>query len=577
MAGKTLQCCIFTRPGGVWFRRVSLFLVNQFTLCVIILSFLCSPAGYGQGVTLNGTVRDKKSSLPINAARITLYDIQGVTVGAADTNPQGEWSISVVPTETGQTATSISTYSVEQNYPNPFNPSTRIRFTLPVYSRVHVSIHNILGQILDSKSAQLEAGSYSIDWRSIGGAGVLFYTVETEEYRVTKKMIQLDGGSGSGLSGISLVNSAGSVHRALSTAGDVVRVVASSTIHEPDTLTVSLIPGARADFSLSTIHDRAFFVDLHNDALEAIFGDGTYFDFGQRHTIHQTDIPRLLEGGVDAQLFSVWINPTSQEYQNAGYYPSAIRYLDTLNAQIKRNQSTIGIAGTMDSIQVLNRSGKIAAIPIVEGGHCIEDDLNKLHSFYQRGVRLMTITWNNSTTWAVSHSDSRASTVGLSEFGKQVIKTMDSLGMIIDISHVGTKTVEDILAITKNPIVASHSGVYSLRSNTRNLTDNQIKAIAQGGGVIGVVFYPSFLTGTSTATIDNVIQHIDHIKKLVGIDYVAIGSDFDGMGSAHPAGLDDVSKFPALTEALLKKGYSRDEVRKILGENFLRVFKTVCK
>jgi membrane dipeptidase len=189
----------------------------------------------------------------------------------------------------------------------------------------------------------------------------------------------------------------------------------------------------------------------------------------------------------------------------------------------------------------------------------------------------MTITWNNSTSWAVSAQDSRTDNVGLNDFGKQVIRMMDSLGMIIDISHVGRKTVEDILlATSKNPIITSHSGAYALRNHYRNLTDGQIRSIAQRGGVIGVVFYPTYLVSSGTARLEDVIRHIDYIKNLVGVDYVALGSDFDGI-EVTPVGLEDVTHFPAITEALLQCGYSRQDVRKILGENLMRVLRAVCK
>jgi membrane dipeptidase len=253
-----------------------------------------------------------------------------------------------------------------------------------------------------------------------------------------------------------------------------------------------------------------------------------------------------------------------------------MKFLDTLKAQVGRNRNDIGLVVHPDSIESMNRQKRIAGVVVVEGGHCIEDKLENLLAFYGAGVRVMTITWNNSTSWAVSAKDSRADAVGLNDFGKQVIRTMDSLGMIIDVSHVGRKTVDDILATSKNPIIASHSGAYAIRDHYRNLTDAQIRAIAQRGGVIGVVFYPTFLVSSGQARLENVVQHIDYIKNLVGVDYVALGSDFDGIETT-PVGLEDVSHFPALTEALLQKGYSRQDVRKILGENFMRVFRAVCK
>ncbi len=220
---------------------------------------------------------------------------------------------------------------------------------------------------------------------------------------------------------------------------------------------------------------------------------------------------------------------------------------------------------------------KIAGILAVEGGHAIENSLVKLKDLYARGARYLTITWNNDTNWAVSARDTaRSAKVGLSDFGRQVIQTMDSLGMIIDVSHTGIKTIEDILAVTRHPIIATHSGARALVEHTRNLHDDQIRKIAATGGVIGVPFYPFFLTGTSRATINDIVRHIDYITKLVGVDYVAIGSDFDGIEVA-PVDLREVARLPPLTEALLQKGYSRADVRKILGENFLRVFRQVCK
>jgi len=192
-------------------------------------------------------------------------------------------------------------------------------------------------------------------------------------------------------------------------------------------------------------------------------------------------------------------------------------------------------------------------------------------------MRYLTITWNNSTDWAISAKDYRSPYMGLSNFGKKVIRTLDSLGVIIDVSHTGIKTIEDILAVTTNPIIASHSGARAIRDKYRNLYDYQIIDIANTGGVIGVVFYPPFLSNTGSANIGNVVDHIDYIVNLVGIDYVALGSDFDGIGDNTVQGLEDVTKFPDLTLELLRRGYSQSDVEKILGENFMRVFTQVCK
>jgi membrane dipeptidase len=192
-------------------------------------------------------------------------------------------------------------------------------------------------------------------------------------------------------------------------------------------------------------------------------------------------------------------------------------------------------------------------------------------------MRYLTITWNNSTSWAISAADGRTETQGLNSFGRQVIRTLDSLGVIIDVSHVGIKTIQDILEETTNPIIASHSGARAIRNHTRNLYDWQIQDIANSGGVVGIVFYPPFLTSSPPTQISDVIAHIDYIVNLLGsTDYVAIGSDFDGIGTNLVLGLEDVSKFPDLTLALLQHGYTEQEVAKILGGNFKRVFEEVC-
>ena len=328
--------------------------------------------------------------------------------------------------------------------------------------------------------------------------------------------------------------------------------------------------GEHFNTSLITVHHNATLIDLHNDILEVMVGEPSYH-LGTLHTTHHTDIPRLQKGGVDVQFFVNWVNPS---YSENLYYDQAQVMMNIFNNEMSLNPNTIGQARSLQEALDLNNAGKIAAIIGVEGGHSIENNLDNLVNLYNQGMRYLTITWNNSTSWAVSAQDSRSATVGLSEFGKSVIRTMDSLGVIIDVSHTGIKTIQDILQVTANPIIATHSGVRKLRNHYRNLNDSQIIDIANSGGVIGVVFYPPFLT-TSTANIDTVIKHIDYIKNLVGIDYVAIGSDFDGI-EVTPIGLEDVSKFPALTLRLLERGYSQQDIEKILGGNFMRVFEQVC-
>jgi len=386
---------------------------------------------------------------------------------------------------------------------------------------------------------------------------------------ITHKMIQLDGNHGGGIGdavlvgGFSSLSSFGKKH-----AADFM-VRTSKIGYESDSVVVPNANNQNINFSLSSVHHRAFVFDLHNDIAELMVNG---YQMGIRNTNNHSDIPRFIDGGIDAQMIVLWPDPN--EFPSTSYQRT-IQMYDTCIAQFNRNTTKIALAKTISEIRSANGAGKIAAVLCVEGGTAIENSLEKLTALYHLGARYMTITWNNSFSWATSAADAQSTTKGLSDFGKQVIRTMDSLGMIIDVSHTGIKTIEDILLTTKNPIIASHSGVRALRNHTRNLTDDQIKAIANGGGVIGVVFHRTFITSTSTATIDTVIKHIDYIKNLVGINHVAIGSDYDG-GILTPVGLENVSKMPNLTMALLRRGYSNSDVRKILGENYLRVFKSVC-
>lgn len=324
---------------------------------------------------------------------------------------------------------------------------------------------------------------------------------------------------------------------------------------------------------MQTVHSAATLIDLHNDVLEVMAADPNYH-LGDPHNYNHTDIPRMKIGGVDIQFFAVWVSPSG--FPDNPYLESQ-NMVQIFNNEIFVNGADIGQARTLAQAEAINESGRIAAVLAVEGGHTIENSIDKLIDLYNDGMRYMTITWNNSTDWAVSAADSRTNTVGLSDFGRQVIRTMDSLGIMIDVSHTGIKTIEDILEETTTPIIATHSGARSIQNHYRNLYDSQIIDIANSGGVVGIVFYPPFLgSPSSSVDINTVISHIDHIVNLVGIDYVSIGSDFDGIGTNTVNGLEDISKFPALTLALLEHGYTRSEVEKILGGNFKRVFEQVC-
>jgi len=365
-----------------------------------------------------------------------------------------------------------------------------------------------------------------------------------------------------------------------------------------------------------SIHRKAILVDSHNDILTASLEKKVSMDNDLKGRTH-SDLKRFKEGGVDVQLFSVWCDG---EKQNP--YAWANREMDTLYAVAERNPDKIVITKTWKQLQRAIKEKKLAAMFGVEGGHMIENDLDKLDRLYDRGTRYMTLTWNNSTPWATSaldettKKDSLARThKGLTDFGKQVIKRMNDLGMLVDLSHVGEQTFWDAINATTKPVLVSHSNAYSLCPIFRNLKDDQIKAVGRNGGVIHLNYYSGFIDSsfktketqfvwahrreldslqqagvqyeyaiTMTAEkyasevqaarppLSMLLDHLDYIVSLVGVDHVGLGSDYDGINSM-PQQLDDVTSYPLITKALLEKGYSKKDVRKILGGNFMRVLK----
>lgn len=361
------------------------------------------------------------------------------------------------------------------------------------------------------------------------------------------------------------------------------------------------------------IHADAILVDTHNDILTKTVDNGYIMDTDLKGKTH-SDLKRWKEGGLDVQIFSVFCGG-----EKVNPYLYANRQMDSLDAVVKRNPDKIVKVANSKALQKVVHQGKLAAMFGVEGGHMIENDLNKLDSFYKRGARYMTLTWNNSNSWATSAYDESFTTdlthKGLTDFGKEVVKRMNKLGMLVDISHVGLQTFWDVINTSTKPVIASHSSVYTLCQHHRNLNDDQIKAIAKNGGVIQINFFSGFLDNKyfknkdlifaeHSHKIDSLtalgisieqgekildkeykkevedlrvdipilIQNIEYIIKLVGIDYVGLGSDFDGIEST-PKGLDDVTDYPLITKALIEKGYNKHEINKILGGNFLRVLK----
>ncbi len=366
------------------------------------------------------------------------------------------------------------------------------------------------------------------------------------------------------------------------------------------------------------IHQKAILVDTHNDALsnELI----TKVDLSKRQNTGNLDLVRAKEGGLNVQVFSIWCGG---DYGKGRAFNFANREIDSLYALIKRNPGKMVLARNAEEVQNAVAKGQFVAMIGVEGGHMIEDRLDYLDALAKRGMRYLTLTWNNSTSWSTSaadethHKDSllKAGHIGLSDYGKQIVHRLNDLGVIVDISHVGERTFYDVIATTSKPVIASHSCAYALDPNQRNMKDDQLKALAKNGGVIFLNFYSGFLDSTYSrkevrfarahkAELDSLekvyhdadlarirlnvlhkaesdqlrpplsllIKHIDYIVKLIGADHVGIGSDFDGAES-YPLGLDDVSDYPKITQELLKLHYSEADIDKILGGNFLRVLK----
>ncbi|NOY06330.1 MAG: membrane dipeptidase [Chlorobi bacterium] len=365
----------------------------------------------------------------------------------------------------------------------------------------------------------------------------------------------------------------------------------------------------------SRIHRDAIVVDGHNDLLMSVM-DGENIE--RRRDTGHSDLVRLREGGVDVQVFSIWVPPAVKHAR--GYTGYADEEIDSLDTIISRNRYRVEKVTNIVELRECLKQGKLACLYGLEGGHPIGKRLENLYHFFKRGVRYIGLTWNNSTSWATSARDEAAGKKGgLTPFGRKIVHAMDSLGILIDISHLGPTAVRDVLAETRNPVIASHSSCDYLAHHYRNLTDDQLRAIAGNGGVVMINFYPRFIDSSVTktemrklkryagewktiakkyannpdrlvkerkkflatrypqvhATLRRVVDHIDHVVLVAGIDHVGIGSDFDGI-SVAPLGLEDVTHLPELTAELLRRGYSETNIKKILGGNFIRVFSRVC-
>jgi membrane dipeptidase len=359
------------------------------------------------------------------------------------------------------------------------------------------------------------------------------------------------------------------------------------------------------------LHLSVPMVDGHNDyaweVRERAGKDPAKLDIRNVRTDTMTDIPRLRQGGVGAQFWSVYV-PASLAGQQA--VTATLEQIDIVHRMIARYPDDLALALTADDVQRIFGEGKIASLIGMEGGHSIDSSLGALRMFARLGARYMTLTHSKNVPWADSATDTPEHG-GLTAFGEEVVREMNRLGMLVDMSHVSEETMEDVLRVTRAPVIFSHSSARALCDHPRNVPDAILRQLPKNGGVVMVSFVPGFTTPEASAwdaaqeaesarletlspkdesaikaglsawvadhprpkvTVAQVADHVDHVRKMAGIDHVAYGSDFDGITST-PAGLEDVSTFPALTAELLRRGYTELEVKKVLGLNLLRVMR----
>jgi membrane dipeptidase len=368
------------------------------------------------------------------------------------------------------------------------------------------------------------------------------------------------------------------------------------------------------------IHNSAIVVDTHADTPQRFLDEN--FDIGSTDPKDNGHISldKAKAGNLGAEFFSIWVEPDT----NQGHFARhTLDLIDSVYEQAARHPDRMMMAFSVDDIERAHREHKLAALLGIEGGHSIENDVRLLRDFYRLGVRYMTLSWSNTNEWADSSGDINDPKIqhhnGLTDDGKQIVLEMNRLGMLVDISHVADKTFYDTIALTRAPVIASHSSARALTNQPRNMTDDMLRAVARNGGVVQVNFYSAFLdenfrkadeaqakeretavqahleqlktAGKSVTYLDSeriqrewnakiprpplsaLIDHIDHIAKVTGVDHVGLGSDFDGVSGATPDGIDSAADLPRVTQALLDRGYGADDIRKILGGNLLRVFR----
>jgi membrane dipeptidase len=362
------------------------------------------------------------------------------------------------------------------------------------------------------------------------------------------------------------------------------------------------------------LHSHSLLIDGHNDMPWEIRDQGSSsfatMDISKPQRTLQTDIPRLRKGGVGAQFWSVWV-PVDLGYKGEAL-ATTLEQIELVKQMIDRYPETFAIARNVDDIERIHKEGKIASLIGVEGGHSIEESIPVLEKLFSLGARYMTLTHSDSLSWADSGTD-EARNNGLAPFGKQVVRKMNELGMMVDLSHVSPKTMHDALDVSEAPVIFSHSSAYAVCGHPRNVPDDVLKRLKEKDGVVMVNFYSGFVvpsaakTGLASytvkrdlkkkygddkdrinaemkrwrdqnkvprGTIHDLLDHIDHIAKVAGPQHVGIGSDFDGV-ERLPAQLEDVSCYPYITQGLIDRGYTDEQIKDILGGNLLRVMRTV--
>jgi membrane dipeptidase len=318
------------------------------------------------------------------------------------------------------------------------------------------------------------------------------------------------------------------------------------------------------------LHQDSIVFDAHCDTLQEVLAGKRRL--GERSEEGHADLPRLREGGVTAQIFAFFVSPN---YFPMGAARQALRLLDVFYQELGENADQLSLATSASDIERAKAEGKVAGILSLEGAEALEGDLRVLRAFYKLGVRNIGLTWNLRNAAADGVDETRSSS-GLTNFGVQLVQEMNRLEIMVDISHLSPTGVRDVFLVSEAPVIASHSNAYALCPHRRNLTDEQLEGVASKGGVVGVTFVPNFITEDGNqATLKGLLDHIDYMVKTMGVDHVGLGSDFDGFFNSNVRGLEDVTHLPKLTAGLVERGYGEEDVKKILGGNFMRVFREV--